>query len=155
MAYQIDAVDQHLLQLLEQDARMPNQALAEHLGISAPTVRKRIQRLQDEGIMQLVAVTDLAGAGFDYIVVLGVQVEGRGARDVAKDIAQLEQVIGVNVVLGEFDIEAIVIARSQQQLSELLSRQLAAVPGVAGLQPGLCLDVSKFQSNWVSFCRSC
>ena len=48
----LDATDLTLLQLLQTDARMSNQALAEQVGVSPPTCLRRVKRLWDEGLIE-------------------------------------------------------------------------------------------------------
>lgn len=48
----LDAIDMALLQRLQTDARMSNQALAEQVGVSPPTCLRRVKRLWDEGLIE-------------------------------------------------------------------------------------------------------
>lgn len=147
----MDSLDTHLIALLQRNCRLPQQELADALGVSARTVAKRMATLEADGTLQLIAVTDIHAAGNEYIVQVGVQVEGCAAVDVAQRIAQLPQIIHANVVLGRFDIELIAIARDSHDLSRFLNDELRAIEGVALIAPSLALDVRKFQSNWMSF----
>lgn len=147
----MDQLDTRLVTLLQQNCRMPLQELADALDISARTVAKRLAALEHNGNVELISVTDIHSAGNEYIVQVGVHVEGRPAVDVARDIAHLPQIIHINVVLGRFDIELIAIARDSAALSAFLNDDLRAVAGVAEIAPSLALDVRKFQSNWMAF----
>jgi len=147
----MDQLDIRLTTLLQQNGRMPLQELADALDVSARTVAKRLAALEQDGSIEMISVTDIHSAGNEYIVQVGVHVEGRPAIDVAQDIAQLPQIIHINVVLGRFDIELIAIARDSVALSRLLNNDLRAIAGVAEIAPSLALDVRKFQSNWMAF----
>jgi DNA-binding Lrp family transcriptional regulator len=147
----MDQLDTRLVTLLQQNCRMPLQELADALNVSARTVSKRLTALEQSGNVELISVTDIHSAGNEYIVQVGVQVEGRPAIDVAQDLARLPQIIHINVVLGRFDIELIAIARDSTALSSFLNHDLRAVTGVAEIAPSLALDVRKFQSNWMAF----
>ena len=147
----MDSLDHRLITLLQHNCRMPLQELANELDVSARTVAKRMAALEQSGEVELIAVTDIHSAGNDYIVQVGVRVGGRAVVDVAQDIAQLSQIIHINVVLGRFDIELIAIARDSQALSTLLNHDLRTIAGVAEIAPSLALDVRKFQSSWMAF----
>jgi Lrp/AsnC family transcriptional regulator for asnA, asnC and gidA len=54
----LDEVDRILLRELQKDGRVSFTALAEITGMSAPAVRQRVQRPRDEGVVQIVGVTD-------------------------------------------------------------------------------------------------
>lgn len=150
----MDQLDRRLVALLQHNCRMPLQDLADALDIGARTVAKRLAALEQNGNIELISVTDIHSAGNDYIVQVGVHVEGRPVIEVAQDIAQLPQIIHINVVLGRFDIELIAIARDSLVLSTLLNDDLRAISGVAEIAPSLALDVRKFQSNWMAFDES-
>ena len=48
----IDQTDLQLLDLLQRDAAMANQELAERVGVSPPTALRRVRRLQDSGVIE-------------------------------------------------------------------------------------------------------
>lgn len=147
----MDQLDTRLIALLQQNCRMSLQELADTLDISARTVAKRLATMEQTGNVELISVTDIHSVGNQYIVQVGVHVEGRPAIDVAQDIARLPHIIHINVVLGRFDIELIAIARDSAALSTFLNDDLRAITGVAEIAPSLALDVRKFQSNWMAF----
>jgi len=147
--WQPDGLDQRLIALLRRDGRMPYRALAGELDITEATVRTRVRRLEDSGYMRVVAVTDYAAAGYGMMVSLGIQVEGRAADRVADELAAIPEVFSVCQVVGAQDLEALLVARDPQQLTDLLTGRLAAVPGVRRLLPALAMDVLKNQPHWV------
>ena len=53
----LDEIDQGILELLQQDARMTNAAIASHVGLSAPAVFERIRKLEQRGVIRNYTVT--------------------------------------------------------------------------------------------------
>ena len=147
----LDATDQSIIDLLRCDGRMPYRSIARELGLTENTVRARVRRLEESNTMRVVAVTDIEAAGFDMLLAIGVQVEGRSPEAVARDLAGFPEVFSVNVVVGSQDIEILVVAEDQGALNELVGARLANVPGVRRLTPALALDVLKNQPDWVPF----
>ena len=148
---ELDELDQGIIELLRQDGRMPFRTIARELDITEATVRTRVRRLEESNTMRVVAVTDIEAAGFGMLLAVGVQVENRAPEAVARDMAQLQQVFSVNVVVGTHDIEILVVASDQADLDHLLSETLVAIPGVRRLTPALAVDVLKNQPDWVPF----
>nr|WP_204997061.1 Lrp/AsnC family transcriptional regulator [Spongiibacter marinus] len=146
----MDEVDFRIVALLRRDGRMPYKAIAADLGLTEATVRSRVRRMEEADSLRVVAVTDYEAVGYSMMLAVGIQVEGRAADEVAEDLASFAQVFSVCQVVGTLDIEALAVARDQEDLNKLLS-QLAAVPGVRKLEPSVALDVLKNQSNWVPF----
>ena len=79
---QLDAVDRQILRLLQDDGRRPNADLARALGISEPTVRKRLDRLRDSGVLHIIGLLDPAATGFPVDVFVGIKASHGHARDV-------------------------------------------------------------------------
>lgn len=48
----LDKTDVNLLRLLQSDASLTNQALAERVGVSPPTALRRVRRLTDAGLIE-------------------------------------------------------------------------------------------------------
>lgn len=146
-----DATDQAIIALLRKDGRMAYRALAREIGLTEATVRARIRRLEENNLMRVVAVTDYEAAGYNMLLAVGIQVEGRPPGDVAGEIARFPEAFVVCQVVGSIDIEMLVVAEDQDSLNELLYERLAAVPGVRRILPSIALDVLKNQPNWVPF----
>lgn len=148
---ELDDTDQGIIALLRADGRMPYRAIARELGITEPTVRARVKRLEESNTMRVVAVTDIEAAGYSMLLAIGVQVENRPPERVAADLAAIDEVFSVNVVVGSHDIEILVVTEDASSLNEMLMATLAAVPGVRRLTPALAMDVLKNQPDWVPF----
>lgn len=148
---ELDDTDQGIIALLRVDGRMPYRAIARELGITEATVRARVRRLEESNTMRVVAVTDIEAAGYGMLLAIGVQVENRSPEDVATDLAAIDEVFSVNVVVGSHDIEVLVVTEDSGSLGEMLMATLGAVPGVRRLTPALAIDVLKNQPDWVPF----
>jgi Lrp/AsnC family transcriptional regulator for asnA, asnC and gidA len=143
----VDELDVKLIRLLSQDGRMTNRDLARALGSTEPTIRARIRRLREEGVMRVVAVTDMEAAGYDFYVLLWIHVEGRPVRDVALEIARLPSVFTVVLMSGVYDIMAGLVTRDKHELTGILTRDLAHVRGIRDIESTLALDVLRLRAD--------
>src|SRR5580704_13271909 len=84
----LDAPNRAIIEALQRDGRQPYGAIAEEVGLSEAAVRRRVQRLRESGIMQIVAVTDPLQLGFTRQAMIGVSVEG-DVRRVAEKLTSL------------------------------------------------------------------
>jgi|TARA_B100001105_G_C22280318_1_gene395019 Lrp/AsnC family transcriptional regulator for asnA, asnC and gidA len=144
-----DDLDMKIIRLLQEDGRTSTQDIAKELNSTSSTIRKRIRRLEDTGTMKVVAVTDFAAAGYDLLLAIGIEVDSRSAEDVAMDLAELPEVFSVNLTTGANDIELLVGARSFDELSVFLHKEVARIEGIGRLFPGLTIEVYKYQSEMV------
>ena len=150
-AVTIDELDERIIAALREDGRVSNRDLARNLNVNEATIRSRIRRLEESETMRLVAMVDLSVAGYEFIAAVGVQVRGRAAADVARDLAQIADVLTVIVAIGTQDIEIQVAARNIDALADTLTNVVANVRGVARLTPGLAMHILKYDSQWVPF----
>jgi Lrp/AsnC family transcriptional regulator for asnA, asnC and gidA len=150
-AVTIDELDERIIAALREDGRISNRDLARSLNVNEATIRSRIRRLEESKTMRLVAMVDLSVAGYEFVSAVGVQVRGRAAADVARDIAQIPDVLTVIIAIGTQDIEIQVAARDLNALSDTLTNVVANVRGVARLTPGLAMRILKYDSQWVPF----
>src|ERR1035438_8168163 len=70
----LDSIDRQIIGLLQHDGRRPYGAIAEEVGLSEAGVRRRVQRLRDSGVMQIVAITDPLQLGYGREALIGIQI---------------------------------------------------------------------------------
>lgn len=141
----VDSTDLAIVNLLRQNGRATNQQIAETLGLTATTVSTRIRRMEDGNQLRVVAVSDFAAHGYDLLLKIAIDVEGRAASAVAEDIAELPEVFAVHLVTGRYDIDMLVALPEFGQLSEFLNDRLAKVSGIRAIHPSIFVDILKYQ----------
>lgn len=136
----LDDLDRRLIAALQVNGREPFRPLAARLGVSEATIRNRYARLVEAGVLQVTAVTNPLGMGFDSMAMLGVSVEGAPAA-VADELAGWEEAVYVVVVAGRFDLLVELAARDRRGLLEL-SNRVRAVAGVTSTETFVYLDLA-------------
>ena len=86
----LDMIDRQIISLLQRDGRRPYGAIAEEVGLSEAGVRRRVQRLKDAGVMQIVAITDPLQLGYGREALIGIRVHG-DVRLVADKVAAIDE----------------------------------------------------------------
>ena len=97
--------------------------------------------------MQVVAVTDPMQLGFYRQAMIGVRVSGDTTR-VAEALAALAAVDYVVLTAGSFDILAEVVCENDDDLIELLNKQIRAIDGVRSTETFVYLKLIKQFYNW-------
>jgi Lrp/AsnC family transcriptional regulator for asnA, asnC and gidA len=143
-AYELDDLDRKIIAALKADGRATNQQIATSLKIAAATVSMRIRRMEELNALRVVAVTDFAALGYKMLLAIGVEVKGRPAEDVGKELAKLHEVFAVHLVTGALDIEILVALREFEDLQEFLLRDVAKIRGISSLTPAIAVDVIKY-----------
>jgi len=140
----LDALDRRIIELLRQQGRATNQALAQKLGVAAATVSARIRRLARIRAMKVVAVTDFAALGYGVVLAIGVHVLGRAAEEVARDLAKLREVFAVHIMTGAWDIEILVALRDFDELHAQFLKNVARIRGIRSIDCSIATEIVKF-----------
>jgi Lrp/AsnC family transcriptional regulator, regulator for asnA, asnC and gidA len=143
----LDSVDRAIIRALQGDGRASYAELAPQVGLSAPAVRQRIQRLTDTGVLQVVAVTDPLALGLPVMALVGISVDG-DIRATADAISQLRQVIYVVLTSGSFDLFVEVVCRDMDELFAVVNDHLKAIPGLRQTESFVYFDIHTHRFTW-------
>ncbi|MEO0030305.1 MAG: hypothetical protein RIS94_63 [Pseudomonadota bacterium] len=143
-SFNFDATDVNIVAQLRLNGRANNQQIAEKLGLTATTVSTRIKRMEDANQLRVVAVSDFAAHGFNFLLRVAVEVDGRPASEVAQELAELPQVFAAHLVTGRYDIDMLVALQDFDDLSTLLDK-LSTVRGIRSLTPAIVVDIIKYK----------
>ncbi|MGA2473637.1 MAG: Lrp/AsnC family transcriptional regulator [Acidimicrobiales bacterium] len=143
----LDAPNRAIIEALQRDGRQPYGAIAEAVGLSEAAVRRRVQRLRESGIMQIVAVTDPLQLGFTRQAMIGISVEG-DVRRVAEKLSAMVEVDYVVMCAGSFDILAEIVCEDDERLLHVLNDSVRSIPGVRATETFLYLKLAKQTYTW-------
>lgn len=142
----LDDTDKAIIDHLQTDGRMPFSSLGPLVGLSPAAVRQRVLHLIDEGVMQIVAVTDPTNLGFTLQAMAGITVDG-DLQKTATLIAEIDEVDYVVMVSGRFDILIEVVAENMDDLIELMN-QVRVIDGVRSSELFTYMRLEKQTYNW-------
>jgi Lrp/AsnC family transcriptional regulator, regulator for asnA, asnC and gidA len=143
----LDSLDRKIITRLQRDGRRAYGAIAEEIGLSEAAVRRRVQRLKDSGVMQIVAITDPLQLGYGREALIGIRVHG-DVRLVADKVAAIDEANYVVMTAGSFDIIAEVLAKDDTDLVHLLNDSIRSIPGVTEVETFLYLKLAKQTYAW-------
>ncbi|MEN9683235.1 MAG: hypothetical protein RLZZ427_986 [Pseudomonadota bacterium] len=146
---QLDDLDRQLIEVLALDARVSNRKIAADLGVTEGTVRGRIKRLQQEGLISFTAITSFGLADSARMALIGVQADFSDVREVGRRIAELSTVSGVMITMGRFNVLAICLFNTLDSLHEVASNQIMAIPGVHHVETSIAVQTVKYNARVV------
>jgi Lrp/AsnC family transcriptional regulator, regulator for asnA, asnC and gidA len=144
-ASRVDDLDRAIIEALQENGRDSFRRIAAGLGVSEGTVRARYARLTSEGILQVVAVTNPLGLGFEQALI-GVKTSGPPGV-VADEIAKWPEADYVIVTAGRFDVVVEVVAEHRQQLLDITNR-MRALDEVVSTETFFYLEMWKQLYDW-------
>jgi DNA-binding Lrp family transcriptional regulator len=116
----IDHLDERIIEILKKDSRKPFVEIAEELKVSEGTIRSRVRKLLEEGVIQGFTIKT-SSKNVKAIIEVKIDVNVNTA-EVAANIAKFDGVSEVFEVTGEEDIVAIIDVTSSPQLNEIIER---------------------------------
>ena len=142
----LDDVSKRIIEQLQSDGRRSYAAIGKAVGLSEAAVRQRVQRLTDNGVMQIVAVTDPLTLGFRRQTMIGIRCVGDLERvaDLLADMAEIDYIV---ITAGSFDLLAEVVCEDDDQLLEIISR-VRTIPSVTTTETFVYLKLRKQTYSW-------
>ena len=140
-----DDSDRNIVDQLRLNGRATNQQIAETLGLTATTVSSRIKRMEDSDQLRVVAVSDFSAHGFNFLMEVAIEVDGRAASEVANELARFPEVFAAHLVTGRYDINMLVALHDLNDLAHLLLDEFSQVRGIRSMTPSIVVDIIKYQ----------
>ncbi len=143
-----------ILRILERDARMPINTIAEMTGRPEEEVRKIIEEAEQKGIIRTYkTVVDWERLGeervFAFIDVKVTPARGVGFDDIAERIYRFPEVHSLYLVSGEYDLRIVVEGRSLKEVAFFVSEKLATIDRVQATATHFLLK--KYKEDGVPF----
>lgn len=143
----IDEIDKAIIIELQKDGRRSYTAIGQAVGLSEAAVRQRVQKLVDDEVMQIVAVTDPFRLGFHRMAMVGMRVDGDVTK-VADALSKVPEVAYVVVAGGGFDLLLEVVCEDDDHLIEVLNKRIRVFPGVRETETFMYLRLHKESYAW-------
>ncbi len=119
----MDYVDKQILMMLQENARMPLKVLAEKVYLSSPAVAARIERMEEEGIIQgYHAAIDWQKLGYHITAFINLEVEPVQKPEFYPFIKAVPNVIECNCVTGHYAMLLKVCFPSTQELDTFIGQ---------------------------------
>jgi Lrp/AsnC family transcriptional regulator for asnA, asnC and gidA len=145
--HQLDEVDRGIVEALRADGRANNSAIAAQLGVAEGTVRQRVRKLTESGVVKISALLNPEVISEHQLCMIGMKVaESRKLEATAQAVAQLPEVRSVAIVTGRYDLLVEVLVDSNHGLIRFLSESLADIAGIESSETFLLL---KTYDKWI------
>ncbi|WP_042400779.1 Lrp/AsnC family transcriptional regulator [Streptacidiphilus carbonis] len=131
----MDDVDRAILSVLAREGRISNADLAARVGLSPSPCLRRVNRLEQSGVIRgYRAVIDPAAVGRSLRVFIGVRLARHARADVAafeQAVTELSEVVNAHHITGNFDYLLQVEVADLPAYEHFHAHQLAELPNVA------------------------
>ena len=129
----IDATNIAIINQLK-NGRVPYKQIAEKLSLAEGTVRSRIKKLIDEGVLSISGLVNPEALPDEQVVMVGVQVKDMDLVKKGEEFSKLKGVISVCVVTGRFDLIVTVMLNNEFGLLEFFTEEVATIDNVRSVE---------------------
>lgn len=145
----IDDLDKSIIVALELDGRRPYRDIARDLNVAEATIRSRVGRLSESGLIRITAVGDPLTLGVNTTAITLIRTRPGTVHQVADALAQLPNVRFVGVSLGSADIVIQSLHRDIRALHDFVATELPRVaPDIVSTETLQLADVLKSSWEW-------
>ncbi len=146
----MDPLDEHIIRLLQRDARSSNMSIASAMNVSEGTVRQRIRRLEQDRVIRIQAISNIASVGLGSSAFVGVHTIGGHTSEVIAQLLELDNIPIVIQSFGDFDALLVVGAEDRQGLMDLVVGRIAGLSGIRRTETIEIVTTAKHDFTWVS-----
>ncbi len=140
----IDETDEKILEILKEDSRTPFTEIANRLDISEATVRKRVNSMEEDEVIEKFTIEiDPKNLGYRTVTLLGLDVEPEYFLETVDKMTEIEEVRWVAKSTGDHMIMSEIWTEDSDHLSKVMSEKVGKIEGVRDLCPAILLEKIK------------
>jgi Lrp/AsnC family transcriptional regulator len=144
---EVDAIDRRILDVLQRDASLSAAEVAARVGLATTTCWRRIQQLEQRGVIkQRVALLDRGMLGLDVVVFVQVRLSTQGRDAIAqfdKAIRDRPEVLDCYTLTGEWDFCLRIVTRDMKEYEAFFLDHLSKIPNVQSVNSSIAVTVVK------------
>ena len=129
----IDDINISIIKELKQ-GKKSFQIIADKLDISENTVRSRVNRLTEEGVLDICGLVDPSALPGHRLVVIGINLSDMNLVEKGEEISKLKGVVSTCVVTGRYDLIVQVLFKEGFGLLEFYTDEIAKVDGINNVE---------------------
>jgi Lrp/AsnC family transcriptional regulator for asnA, asnC and gidA len=140
----MDSKDMKILNILMKDGRKPYTEIAKELGTSESSIRKRVRKMEEEGIIKGYKVeVEPSKIGYGVVALTGFDTNPEDFLTVANKLCEFDEIKKVWTSTGDHMIMTEIWARDGRELSEILFNKVGKIEGIKKVCPAIILEQLK------------
>ncbi len=130
-----DDLNQRIIRLLQADGRAAYDEIGQQLGVSGGTVRNRVSRMREAGMLRIVAVVDPVAVDYEADAMLGVKAApGVTPSALAERLGPCSAVVYIMWVSGRFDLLVEVVCDEEAEFEIFLNEHIHGRSDIAHVE---------------------
>ncbi|BAD85399.1 transcription regulator, Lrp/AsnC family [Thermococcus kodakarensis KOD1] len=142
---ELDALDRSILRILQEDGRASYSEIARRIGVPESTVRLRVKRLVEKGVIRkFAALINPFKAGYSIVAFIAVDAEPGKVKEAVERLSKLPEVDVLGIATGAHDILMQVTVRDLKELEDFLIEKLGSIDGIKSTETSILTSVRKW-----------
>ena len=129
----IDKTNIEIIKLLR-DGRKPFKEIADELSITENTVRARVNKLKEEGVLDISGLVDPEAIPGHSMIIVGVKLNTMHLVKKGEEFSGLKGVVSVSVVTGRYDLILVVLLKEDFGLLEFFTEEVNPIEDVQSVE---------------------
>jgi Lrp/AsnC family transcriptional regulator for asnA, asnC and gidA len=129
----IDEINLSIIKHLR-DGRKSFKAIADDLGVTENTIRTRVNKMRQEGVLDIVGLLDPEVVSRHRVVLVGVKLNNMSLVQRGEAFSKLKGVVSVAVVTGRFDLMVTILLREGFGLLEFYTDEMSRIEGIQSVE---------------------
>ncbi len=146
--YKYDKTDLEIVRHLW-DGRTPYSEVAEEIGLTTNTVRNRVNKLLNKGILQIISLVDTSAIEGHHSAIIGINILPAMVKTCLQQISELKGIVGAARVSGRFDIIAVLMYNDEFTYEHFLEEEILKVEGILSTETFFTIGGANFQLRYV------
>ena len=142
---QLNTLDWEIIRELQQNGREPNSSIAKKLNVTEGTIRQRVKKLLEAGVLRVSGQLNPEFLESHQMVLMGVNIkESTRLQTIFDELSNLEEVHSVAITSGRYDLFIQVMVNSNLGLVDFLTDSLAAIDGISQTETFVLLKTKNY-----------
>lgn len=138
-----DSIDKEIIDLLREDSRITNVQIAKKIKRSESSVRQRVKKLVEKGIIKKFSImVDPIALGFNTIAYIGINTHPSRLLKTIKSLKKIDEIIFISTTTGDYMILCQIWAEDGVHLSEVVDK-IEEIDGVLEVLPSIIQERHK------------
>lgn len=147
MNLNVDNIDYEIIKILNQNGRTPNTEIAKKLNLSETAIRKRIKKMLEDEIIQIVAAVNQEKLGYVFRGNICIRTDIKKIDSVKNELQKIDQIMYIAQLTGAFDFDIEFSAKSQDELQTLIEH-INKIDGIIKTRVSIRLKLLRNRNDW-------
>ena len=145
----LSEMDRKIIKELQKDGRKSFSDLSKMFGLSVSTLRRRVNSLIENGVINITAIPDPTLVGYGINVVIFFKVVRTEFDSVIREICKDRFNHLVAQSTGPYDVISWSLFKDVQELTDYLTNRIPKIPGIVNTETSLLLGFAKRTYGWI------